>query len=81
MPGMRSKGACSSAEELAFNSQGACPKCGGTGSVRTVDLDSLVPDDSLSIDEGAVAPGTASCVIDDGCLPGNGSADRCTSEN
>ena len=33
-----------SAEELAFNSQGACPKCGGTGSVRTVDLDSLVPD-------------------------------------
>ncbi len=45
-----------SAEELAFNSQGACPKCGGTGSVRTVDLTSLVPDDSLSIDEGAVAP-------------------------
>ena len=44
------------AEELAFNSQGACPKCGGTGSVRTVNLDSLVPDDSLSIDEGAVAP-------------------------
>lgn len=45
-----------SAEELAFNSQGACPKCSGTGSVRTVDLDSLVPDDTLSIDEGAVAP-------------------------
>ena len=45
-----------SAEELAFNSQGACPKCGGTGSVRTVDLDSLVPDDSISIDDGAVAP-------------------------
>lgn len=45
-----------SAEELAFNSQGACPRCGGTGSVRTVDLDSLVPDDSISIDEGAVAP-------------------------
>lgn len=45
-----------SAEELAFNSQGACPKCGGTGSVRTVDIDTLVPDDSLSIDEGAVAP-------------------------
>ena len=36
--------------------QGACPKCGGTGSVRTVDLASLVPDDSLTIDEGAVAP-------------------------
>ncbi len=45
-----------SAEELAFNSQGACHKCGGTGSVRTVDIASLVPDDSLSIDEGAVAP-------------------------
>ena len=45
-----------SAEELAFNSQGACSKCGGTGLVRTVDIDSLVPDDSLTIDEGAVAP-------------------------
>ena len=45
-----------SAEELAFNSQGACQKCGGTGIVRTVDLDTLVPDDSLTIDEGAVAP-------------------------
>ncbi len=45
-----------SAEELAFNSQGACQKCGGTGVVRTVDLDTLVPDDSLTIDQGAVAP-------------------------
>lgn len=45
-----------SAEELAFNSQGACPNCGGTGSVRTVDIDSLVPDDSISINDGAVAP-------------------------
>ena len=45
-----------SAEELAFNSQGACQKCGGTGSVRTVDIESLVPDDTLSIDGGAVAP-------------------------
>ena len=45
-----------SAEELAFNSQGACQKCGGTGLVRTVDLNTLVPDDSLTIDEGAVAP-------------------------
>ena len=45
-----------SAEELAFNSQGSCSKCGGTGSIRTVDMDSLVPDDSLTIDEGAVAP-------------------------
>lgn len=44
-----------SAEELAFNSQGACPECGGTGRVRTVNIDSLVPDDSISIDDGAVA--------------------------
>ena len=44
------------AEELAFNSQGACRTCGGTGIVRTVDRDSLVPDESLTIDEGAVAP-------------------------
>lgn len=44
------------AEELAFNSQGACPTCSGTGTVRRVDLDSLVPDESLTIDEGAVAP-------------------------
>ncbi len=45
-----------SAEELAFNSQGACRRCDGTGIVRTVDESTLVPDDSLSIDEGAVAP-------------------------
>ena len=45
-----------SAEELAFNSQGACPTCGGTGIVRTVDESTLVPDESLSIDRGAVAP-------------------------
>ncbi len=44
------------AEDLAFNSTGACKCCGGTGMVRTVDTDSLVPDDSLTIDEGAVAP-------------------------
>ena len=45
-----------SAEELAFNSQGACQKCGGTGIVHTVDMASLVPDDSLTIDDAAVAP-------------------------
>ncbi len=45
-----------SAEDLAFNSQGACKTCGGTGIVRTVDKSTLVPDDSLTIDEGAVAP-------------------------
>ena len=45
-----------SAEELAFNSQGACRTCGGTGIVRTVDKTTLVPDESLTIEEGAVAP-------------------------
>ena len=44
------------AEELAFNSTGACRRCDGTGVVRTVDESTLVPDESLSIDEGAVAP-------------------------
>ncbi|MBR3305162.1 MAG: ATP-binding cassette domain-containing protein [Christensenellaceae bacterium] len=44
------------AEELAFNSQGACPNCDGTGIVRVVDEPTLVPDESLSIDEGAVLP-------------------------
>lgn len=45
-----------SAEELAFNSQGACPCCGGTGMIRTVDESTLVPDENLTIDEGAVMP-------------------------
>ena len=45
-----------SAEELSFNSQGACSKCDGTGTVRTVDESTLIPDETLSIDEGAVAP-------------------------
>lgn len=44
------------AEELAFNSQGACRTCDGTGLVRNVDIATLVPDESLTIDEGAVAP-------------------------
>ena len=43
------------AEDLAFNSAGACTTCGGTGIVRTVDESTLVPDESLSIEEGAVA--------------------------
>ena len=44
------------AEDMAFNSGGACPTCGGLGTVREVDESTLVPDESLSIDEGAVAP-------------------------
>lgn len=44
------------AEELAFNSQGACRRCDGTGTIREVDFATIVPDDTLTIDEGAVAP-------------------------
>lgn len=44
------------AEQLAFNSEGACRNCGGTGIVRKVDESTLVPDDTLTIDQGAVAP-------------------------
>lgn len=44
------------AEDLAFNSSGACRKCDGTGVVRTVDRSALVPDESLTIENGAVAP-------------------------
>ena len=44
------------AEDLAFNSTGACRRCDGTGVIRTVDESTLVPDEALSIDEGAVAP-------------------------
>lgn len=45
-----------SAEDLSFNSTGACKKCGGTGTVMTVDLSTLVPDETKTIDDGAVAP-------------------------
>ena len=45
-----------SAEDLSFNSTGACPRCSGTGVVMTVDRTTLVPDESLTIDQGAVAP-------------------------
>lgn len=44
------------AEDIAFNSAGACEICGGTGIVRKVNEAALVPDESLSIDEGAVLP-------------------------
>ena len=44
------------AEDLAFNSAGACKHCGGTGMVRPVDRTTLIPDKSKTIDEGAVAP-------------------------
>ena len=44
------------AEDLAFNSQGACRTCDGTGTIRTVDESTLIPNENLTIDEGAVAP-------------------------
>lgn len=44
------------AEALAFNSEGACPTCEGTGVVRTVDDATLVPNPDLTIDDGAVVP-------------------------
>ena len=55
-PGCGARFYAPSAEELAFNSQGACRTCGGTGVVRTVDQATLVPDESLTIEQGAVAP-------------------------
>lgn len=45
-----------SAEQLAFNSTGACPKCQGTGTIHEVNDAALVPDENLTIDEGAVVP-------------------------
>ena len=44
------------AESLAFNSDGACPRCEGTGTVREIDDGALVPDPSKTINDGAVAP-------------------------
>lgn len=45
-----------SAEDLAFNSGGACPECGGTGVVRTIDESTLIADPNLTLEEGAVSP-------------------------
>lgn len=44
------------AESLAFNSDGACPECAGTGTMRQIDESTLVPNPNKTIDEGAVAP-------------------------
>ncbi|MFI5707960.1 excinuclease ABC subunit UvrA [Kribbella sp. NPDC051620] len=43
------------AESFAFNSDGACETCAGTGETRQIDQEALVPDESLSIADGAVA--------------------------
>lgn len=45
-----------SAEDFSFNGGGACKKCGGIGTVMTVDESTLIPDPTLTIDQGAVAP-------------------------
>ncbi len=42
---------------FSFNSpQGACPRCKGLGYVNQIDVDKVIPDRSLSIYEGAIAP-------------------------
>lgn len=44
------------AEQMAFNSEGACPTCQGTGIMRTVDESKLIGDETLTLEEGAVLP-------------------------
>ena len=42
---------------FSFNSPfGACPDCSGIGTKLEVDIDLVIPDDSISISEGAIAP-------------------------
>ena len=42
---------------FSFNSpQGACPRCKGLGEVSTMALDKVIPDRSLSIQDGAIVP-------------------------
>ena len=42
---------------FSFNSPfGACPACTGIGTKLEVDYDLIIPDDSISINEGAIAP-------------------------
>ena len=46
-----------SPNSFSFNSPyGACPTCKGLGQVYTVDMKAIIPDDSLTINEGAIAP-------------------------
>ncbi|MBL3530609.1 excinuclease ABC subunit UvrA [Companilactobacillus zhachilii] len=42
------------AEDFAFNSDGACPTCQGTGFLKEIEIDKIIPDESLTIDEGAI---------------------------
>ena len=42
---------------FSFNSpEGACPRCKGLGMVNEIDMAKVVPDDKLSIHEGAIVP-------------------------
>src|SRR5947208_1727914 len=46
-----------SPNSFSFNSPyGACPTCKGLGQVYTIDMNAIMPDDSLSINEGGIAP-------------------------
>jgi excinuclease ABC subunit A len=44
------------AESFSFNSDGACGKCEGLGFVRTINPKKLIPDENLTIEQGAVSP-------------------------
>ena len=48
-----------SAESFSFNSYGACPACNGLGVRSEVDVDTLVPDQGKTIEQGAVLPWNA----------------------
>ena len=42
---------------FSFNSpEGACPKCKGLGYVNEIDMKKVIPDDTLSIYQGAIVP-------------------------
>lgn len=42
---------------FSFNSpEGACPRCKGLGVVNEIDLNKVIPDDKLSIRDGAISP-------------------------
>jgi excinuclease ABC subunit A len=46
-----------SPNSFSFNSPyGACPTCKGLGEVYTVDMETILPDDSLSINDGGISP-------------------------
>ncbi|WEV70828.1 AAA family ATPase [Lactobacillus sp. ESL0785] len=44
-----------SAEDFAFNSDGACKECQGLGTVEQIDDSKIIADENLSLEQGAVA--------------------------